>query len=129
MLSKYLSDVEKLEGLPVAPFMDREKVTKSSSQMGFIKYVLLPLFEALGELFPCIEEQIIEPVRIGLKYYTDMHSAQQEELIKRRGSRELTGELTDELRSALDMPKIEETEIASPAGASYSKPENGKIKS
>ncbi|XP_013415515.1 high affinity cGMP-specific 3',5'-cyclic phosphodiesterase 9A-like isoform X2 [Lingula anatina] len=123
------SDVEKLEGLPVAPFMDREKVTKSSSQMGFIKYVLLPLFEALGELFPCIEEQIIEPVRIGLKYYTDMHSAQQEELIKRRGSRELTGELTDELRSALDMPKIEETEIASPAGASYSKPENGKIKS
>ena len=49
------SDIEKLEGLPVAPFMDRDKVTKSSSQVGFIKYVLLPLFEALGTLLPVIE--------------------------------------------------------------------------
>ena len=48
------SDVEKLEGLPVAPFMDREKVTKPSSQIGFIKFVLLPLFETLGDLFPVI---------------------------------------------------------------------------
>lgn len=47
--------MEKLEGLPVAPFMDREKVTKSSSQIGFIKFALLPLFEALRELFPVIE--------------------------------------------------------------------------
>ncbi|KAJ8319893.1 hypothetical protein KUTeg_001480 [Tegillarca granosa] len=42
------SDMEKLEGLPVAPFMDREKVTKPTSQVGFIKFALLPLFEALG---------------------------------------------------------------------------------
>lgn len=49
------SDMEKLEGLPVAPFMDRDKVTKSSSQIGFIKFALLPLFEALRELFPVIE--------------------------------------------------------------------------
>lgn len=49
------SDVEKLEGLPVAPFMDREKVTKSSSQVGFIRFVLLPLFEALGALIPALE--------------------------------------------------------------------------
>ena len=47
--------MEKLEGLPVAPFMDREKVTKSSSQIGFIKYALLPLFEALGTQYPVIE--------------------------------------------------------------------------
>ncbi|XP_077865869.1 high affinity cGMP-specific 3',5'-cyclic phosphodiesterase 9A-like, partial [Saccoglossus kowalevskii] len=46
------SDLEKLEGLPVAPFMDREKVTKPSSQTGFIRFVLLPLFESLGSLFP-----------------------------------------------------------------------------
>lgn len=45
------SDAEKLEGLPVTPFMDREKITKPSSQCSFIGFVLLPLFEALGELF------------------------------------------------------------------------------
>jgi hypothetical protein len=44
------SDAEKLEGLPVTPFMDREKITKPSSQCSFIGFVLLPLFEALGEL-------------------------------------------------------------------------------
>ncbi|KAK3101817.1 hypothetical protein FSP39_006588 [Pinctada imbricata] len=76
------SDMEKLEGLPVAPFMDREKVTKSSSQIGFIKFALLPLFESLCELFPVIEEDIIEPVRKALEYYTDMQKALEEE--KRR---------------------------------------------
>lgn len=44
------SDAEKLEGLPVTPFMDRDKVTKPSSQCSFIGLVLLPLFEVLGEL-------------------------------------------------------------------------------
>uniref|UniRef100_A0A3B3TTT8 High affinity cGMP-specific 3',5'-cyclic phosphodiesterase 9A n=1 Tax=Poecilia latipinna TaxID=48699 RepID=A0A3B3TTT8_9TELE len=46
------SDVEKLEGLPVSPFMDRDKVNKPSSQIGFIRFVLLPLFMELANLFP-----------------------------------------------------------------------------
>ena len=46
------SDAEKLEGLPVTPFMDRDKITKPSSQCSFIGFVLLPLFEALGALLP-----------------------------------------------------------------------------
>ena len=59
------SDKEKKDNLPVAPFMDRleaverrlleiiflflcrDRVTKPIAQVGFIKYVLLPLFEAL----------------------------------------------------------------------------------
>lgn len=49
------SDVEKLEGLPVTPFMDRDKITKPSSQTGFIRFVLLPLFIELANLFPCLE--------------------------------------------------------------------------
>lgn len=47
--------MEKLEGLPVTPFMDRDKVTKPSSQTGFIRFVLLPLFIELANLFPCLE--------------------------------------------------------------------------
>uniref|UniRef100_H3A551 Phosphodiesterase n=1 Tax=Latimeria chalumnae TaxID=7897 RepID=H3A551_LATCH len=49
------SDMEKLEGLPVSPFMDRDKVTKPSSQTGFIRFVLFPLFMELANLFPCLE--------------------------------------------------------------------------
>ncbi|XP_052821143.1 high affinity cGMP-specific 3',5'-cyclic phosphodiesterase 9A-like isoform X2 [Mya arenaria] len=80
------SDIEKLEGLPVAPFMDRDKVTKPSSQIGFIKYVLLPLFEALGQLLPVIEKDIIEPVRNALDYYTQMQKAVEEEKEKNASS-------------------------------------------
>lgn len=66
------SDAEKLEGLPVTPFMDREKITKPSSQCSFIGFVLLPLFEALGDLFP--ELQVCTyiskgGVKIGIKMY------------------------------------------------------------
>ncbi|XP_068602096.1 high affinity cGMP-specific 3',5'-cyclic phosphodiesterase 9A [Brachionichthys hirsutus] len=66
------SDVEKLEGLPVTPFMDRDKVTKPSAQAGFIRLVLLPLFVELANLFPCLEQHIIDPVRKALDYYTEM---------------------------------------------------------
>ncbi|XP_038125252.1 high affinity cGMP-specific 3',5'-cyclic phosphodiesterase 9A [Cyprinodon tularosa] len=69
------SDVEKLEGLPVSPFMDRDKVTKPSSQIGFIRFVLLPLFVELANLFPCLEHHIIDPVRKALDYYTEMEKA------------------------------------------------------
>lgn len=55
------SDAEKLEGLPVTPFMDRDKVTKPSSQVSFIGLVLLPLFEALGELFPELQVSFRSP--------------------------------------------------------------------
>lgn len=56
------SDAEKLEGLPVTPFMDRDKVTKPSSQVSFIGLVLLPLFEALGELLPELQVLLLPAV-------------------------------------------------------------------
>ncbi|CAL8378168.1 high affinity cGMP-specific 3',5'-cyclic phosphodiesterase 9A isoform X1 [Gadus morhua] len=68
-------DMEKLEGLPVTPFMDRDKVTKPSSQTGFIRFVLLPLFIELANLFPCLEQHIVYPVRKALDYYTEMEKA------------------------------------------------------
>ena len=49
LLEEYFtqSDREKSEGLPVAPFMDRDKATKPTAQIGFITFVLIPLFECL----------------------------------------------------------------------------------
>lgn len=48
-------NVRYFDSLPVTPFMDREKVTKPSSQCSFISLVLLPLFEALASLYPELE--------------------------------------------------------------------------
>ncbi|KAJ8918365.1 hypothetical protein NQ315_008059 [Exocentrus adspersus] len=83
------SDAEKLEGLPVTPFMDREKITKPSSQCSFIGFVLLPLFEALGELFIELQDLIIQPVRDALDYYRRLNEATREERLHRKSIVEL----------------------------------------
>lgn len=49
----FKSDREKSEGLPVAPFMDRDKVTKPTAQIGFIKFVLIPMFETVMKVRQC----------------------------------------------------------------------------
>jgi hypothetical protein len=33
--------------------MDRDKVTKTTAQIGFIKFVLIPLFESLSKVCHC----------------------------------------------------------------------------
>jgi len=53
VVNVFQSDREKEEGLPVAPFMDREKVTKPTAQIGFIKFVLLPMFETIAKASVC----------------------------------------------------------------------------
>lgn len=74
LLEEYFmqSDREKAEGLPVAPFMDRDKVTKSSAQIGFIKFVMIPMFEAVAEIFPQIEEMMILPLKESHDRYEDL---------------------------------------------------------
>lgn len=98
MLEEYFnqSDREKIEGLPVAPFMDREKVTKPSAQIGFIKFVLIPMFEAISKvkfilnlsswihlenlikkftkkkLFPQLEEVMVKPLNDAYERYQEM---------------------------------------------------------
>ncbi|XP_055135768.1 high affinity cGMP-specific 3',5'-cyclic phosphodiesterase 9A isoform X9 [Symphalangus syndactylus] len=64
LLEEYFmqSDREKSEGLPVAPFMDRDKVTKATAQIGFIKFVLIPMFETVTKLFPMVEEMMLQPL-------------------------------------------------------------------
>ncbi|XP_043249700.1 cAMP-specific 3',5'-cyclic phosphodiesterase 4D [Colletes gigas] len=87
------SDMEKLEGLPVTPFMDRDKVTKPSSQVSFIGLVLIPLFEALGELLPELQSLIVQPVREALEYYRRLNEAAKDERHHRKSLADL-GEST-----------------------------------
>ncbi len=53
-------------GLPLSPLMDRDKVSKPSSQVGFISFVLIPLVQALVNLFPVLD--VIETYLLLLKY-------------------------------------------------------------
>ncbi|XP_078514494.1 high affinity cGMP-specific 3',5'-cyclic phosphodiesterase 9A [Lissotriton helveticus] len=71
LLEEYFmqSDREKSEGLPVSPFMDRDKVTKPTAQIGFIRFFLIPMFETVTQLFPQIEEVMLPPLRESLDRY------------------------------------------------------------
>ncbi|KAI8809784.1 hypothetical protein BJ742DRAFT_803675 [Cladochytrium replicatum] len=66
------SDKEKLEGLPTAPFMDRKKVTKSSAQVGFIGFVMIPLFELIAKVLPNLEQPVLQPIKAALDYYKSL---------------------------------------------------------
>jgi len=74
LLEEYFqqSEIEKRNGLPLAPFMDRERVTKSSSQIGFIRFVLLPLYEAINQVLPQMETLALGNLNIALGYYEDL---------------------------------------------------------
>ncbi|TPX54946.1 hypothetical protein PhCBS80983_g05673 [Powellomyces hirtus] len=62
------ADREKKEGLPWAPFMDREKVTKPNAQVGFIGFVMIPLYELVSRVLPNMDP-IITPVKSALTHY------------------------------------------------------------
>ncbi|KAL8624536.1 High affinity cAMP-specific and IBMX-insensitive 3',5'-cyclic phosphodiesterase 9A [Nucella lapillus] len=74
LLEEYFnqSDREKMEGLPVAPFMDRDKVTKPTAQIGFIKFVLIPMFETVAKVYPQIEEVMVTTLRTAKNRYEEM---------------------------------------------------------
>ncbi|EHH16944.1 hypothetical protein EGK_13208, partial [Macaca mulatta] len=71
LLEEYFmqSDREKSEGLPVAPFMDRDKVTKATAQIGFIKFVLIPMFETVTKVSNCIHMH----TQVGTCTHTDRY--------------------------------------------------------
>ncbi|KAA0196701.1 High affinity cGMP-specific 3' 5'-cyclic phosphodiesterase 9A [Fasciolopsis buskii] len=80
LLEEYFnqSDREKEEGLPVAPFMDRDKVTKSSAQIGFIKFVLIPMFQTLAKVFPIIDELMVTQLKSALERYEKLQIEEEE---------------------------------------------------
>jgi len=53
-------DVEKEKGLPVSPFMDREKPALPKMQINFIDYLVAPLFGAMRDLLPKLQTLVCD---------------------------------------------------------------------
>ncbi|XP_006894111.1 PREDICTED: high affinity cGMP-specific 3',5'-cyclic phosphodiesterase 9A [Elephantulus edwardii] len=107
LLEEYFtqSDREKSEGLPVAPFMDRDKVTKATAQIGFIKFVLIPMFETVTKLFPVVEEIMLQPLWESRDHYEELKQTEDavRELQKQTerlmsGGTETTGEKSQDMK-------------------------------
>ncbi|VTJ71987.1 Hypothetical predicted protein [Marmota monax] len=94
LLEEYFmqSDREKSEGLPVAPFMDRDKVTKATAQIGFIEFVLIPMFETVTKLFPVVKEIMLQPLWESRDHYEELKQLDDamQEVKATRGLRQAT---------------------------------------
>ena len=56
-------------GLPISPQCNAESTSMPSSQLGFIKVIVLPLYEALGMLLPEVQKTCVSQLSANLSYW------------------------------------------------------------
>ncbi|XP_064434489.1 high affinity cGMP-specific 3',5'-cyclic phosphodiesterase 9A isoform X1 [Mirounga angustirostris] len=111
LLEEYFmqSDREKSEGLPVAPFMDRDKVTKATAQIGFIKFVLIPMFETVTKLFPVVEEIMLQPLWESRDHYEELK--QMDDALREKTESLTSGHTDPQREGSRDVRKSEDNAI------------------
>jgi len=62
-------ELEKELNIPISPNCDRDAQTCAQSQIGFIKFIILPSFTLLGQLLPQVEEEIVPQIEKNLKIW------------------------------------------------------------
>ena len=62
-------DKEREMGLPISPNCDRNSTKRAESQIGFIRYVILPAYEVLGAMIPKVESTILPVIRSNLVFW------------------------------------------------------------
>ena len=73
-------DIEKARGLPVSPLCDRETTFRPQSQIGFIKFVILPTFKVLAEFLPQVDEQILPLINENLSFWENEKKLEDEKI-------------------------------------------------
>mmetsp|Transcript_22965 Transcript_22965/g.63705 ORF Transcript_22965/g.63705 Transcript_22965/m.63705 type:complete len:541 (-) Transcript_22965:79-1701(-) len=69
--SFHQGDMEEQIGLPFSPNCDRNATSRPSSQIGFIKFIILPTFQLLGQLIPRVSTEIIPKINDNLKFWQE----------------------------------------------------------
>lgn len=64
-------DMEESMGLPFSPMCDRNSTNREQSQIDFIKFIVLPAYELLGELIPRVATEVVPRIRENLKYWQE----------------------------------------------------------
>ena len=66
-----IGDSERELGLPISPFMDRHKANVAKAQIGFIEFIVRPMFDIL-ERFLAVSENVMpsnKEMRENLEYW------------------------------------------------------------
>lgn len=69
-------DKERKLGLPISPNCDRRTTMKADSQIGFIRYVILPSYEVLASILYPVEDRIVPIIQANARFW----EAQQKEV-------------------------------------------------
>lgn len=62
-------DKERNMGVPISPNCDRNVVKKPDSQIGFIKFVVKPAYEVLGDILPAVKYNVLPVIEDNLQYW------------------------------------------------------------
>eukprot|EP00283_Hemiselmis_rufescens_P000432 CAMPEP_0173472790 /NCGR_PEP_ID=MMETSP1357-20121228/79076_1 /TAXON_ID=77926 /ORGANISM="Hemiselmis rufescens, Strain PCC563" /LENGTH=625 /DNA_ID=CAMNT_0014441115 /DNA_START=36 /DNA_END=1909 /DNA_ORIENTATION=- len=76
-------DKEKELGLPISPQCNRESANVPSAQVGFIKYIVQPSFEALGDLFPVVQMTCLPMLKNTLSHWQQQEANDKEAAIRK----------------------------------------------
>lgn len=74
-------DAEKQEGLPVSPMCDRDLTVRSDSQLGFIKFIVRPMYVLMSDLMPRVVDEVLPVLESNLRYWEDEKLREEEELL------------------------------------------------
>ena len=64
-------DREKKEGLPISPLCDRHGTNIPKSQIGFMDFIVKPMFTAFCKFMPIFEEMCMPSLQKNRKYWSD----------------------------------------------------------
>ena len=70
-------DKERNMGVPISPNCDRNTVKRPDSQIGFIKFVVKPAYEVLGDILPAVKESILPIIDNNLQYWEEQKQTEQ----------------------------------------------------
>ena len=67
--SRSLPDAEKALGLPVSMNCDRESVNVNKCQVGFITFLVSPIWKGIAQLIPAQGPQLLAELDANLEHY------------------------------------------------------------
>ena len=62
-------DCERALGLPISMNCDRETVVVAKCQVGFISFLVKPLFDGFGEYLPALKEHCLANLEANLDHF------------------------------------------------------------
>jgi hypothetical protein len=105
-------DLEKERGMPVLGFMDREVDYLPKSQIGFTKFVVVPMFKTLEQVYPTVVPSLLENISNNIQrweWYKDGCGDSAEKMKDQQAAL-----VNDEVLQSLDAPAYEGGKVYAP---------------